>query len=430
MILIYTPKLTPRVDYAFKHICTRILGLKTGFTSIIEEFVSHDGPKLSYGKLPLGNELFIQSYGLLQEHGFDDVTIDVKEWGNTKCFFAVGDKSHLPFDIFSASFYLLSRYEEYLPHVKDEMGRFPAAQSLAFKNGFLHQPVVDIWAYEFKKLVEKQFPQLSFPNKEMAIHNIIEATEPFAYVQRGFFKAIAGYFRDFFKFRIKKLIGRSQTLLKLREDPYNTFNWAIDATKKSKNPLTIFFLIGDAFHFYQDINTQRSKFKLLVKHVMDYKEVGLIFSYNSLNEYESLRIEKREIESIILRDLVSSINAQFKVNLPDMYRNLVELELKRDFTMLYADTVGFRAGTCTPFLFFDLDYEIKTPLTLHPMVGATSSFQNMKASEVATKVDEIFDSVNEVHGTFSLLFSNQDFIQNKRNKNWRNLFIEKLQRYE
>ena len=112
MLLIYTSKTTHRITYTFKHICVRILGIEVKFTNTLEEFISHAGPKLSYGKKPLGNELFLQSYGLLNQQGFESIDISVKEWDDTKCFFSTGKLSAMPFDIFSASFYLLSRYEE------------------------------------------------------------------------------------------------------------------------------------------------------------------------------------------------------------------------------------------------------------------------------------------------------------------------------
>jgi hypothetical protein len=50
------------------------------------------------------------------------------------CQRQIGD---LPFDPLAATFYLVSRYEEYLPFIPDEHGRFPAKQSFAFSNGFL-----------------------------------------------------------------------------------------------------------------------------------------------------------------------------------------------------------------------------------------------------------------------------------------------------
>ena len=74
---------------------------------------------MSYGAQPLGSEFFVRSNGLLLEQGLSDLELNVQIWEDTKCFFASGEKSHIPFDIFSAAFYLLSRYEEYLPHVKD-----------------------------------------------------------------------------------------------------------------------------------------------------------------------------------------------------------------------------------------------------------------------------------------------------------------------
>src|SRR5690606_29864667 len=193
MLLIYTQKLTPRISYIFKHICLRILGIDVVFTSGIEEFIAHTGPKISYGKKPMGNELFFQSYGLLEQQGFEAIEITVKKWGDTFGFFAVSANSHLPFDIFSASFYMISRYEEYLPHVKDETGRFMASESLAFKEGFLQQPIVDIWAYIFKGKLEEAFPDMIFPVKKIRIHPVIEAAQPYAYKQKGFFRSLVGF---------------------------------------------------------------------------------------------------------------------------------------------------------------------------------------------------------------------------------------------
>ncbi len=169
MLLVYTHNITPRLKYIFKHICTRILGLEVSFTTKIEEFIAHDSLKMSYTKQQLGNEFFIKSHDILFEQGLNDIEINVQNWGQTKCFFFNGEKSAMPFDIFAASFYLLSRYEEYLPHVKDEYGRFLATESIAFKHGFLHQPVVDIWAYKFKEALQVQFPELCFSQSDNTV---------------------------------------------------------------------------------------------------------------------------------------------------------------------------------------------------------------------------------------------------------------------
>ena len=126
---------------------------------------------------------------------------------------------------------------------------------------------------------------------------------------------------------------------------------------------------------------------------------------------------------------MSSINDQYLVSLPHNYRNLIELEVKKDFTMVYETTIGFRASTCTPFLFYDLDYEIVSPLLIHPIAMTTKAFENVSTSKKRDFVEKIKNSVLDVNGTFSMIFYNYNFINSKRNMVWKKLFsdLNKLQ---
>jgi len=427
MLLIFVQKLNPRIPYVFKHVCTRILGVEVKFTSVIEEFIAYAGPKISYGKQAMGNELFIQSHGLLMQQGIESIELTVKDWGDTKCFFATSEKSALPFDIFSASFFLLSRYEEYLPHVKDAYGRYPSSESIGVKEGFLPQPVVDLWAYKFKEVLLEAFPNLRFKTEQGLIHTLVEAQQPYAYRQKGFFRSLVGYIADLFKLRVSHIFKRSQVLLGFSRDPNDVFHWLIDTSKKSSAKLTVFFLLGEAENFTQSINTRRQKFRMLIKFINDYKDVGLVFSQNALNKYTLQKQEKERLEMITNRSMQGALNAHYLIDLPNVYRNFVELEVRRDFTMVYQDAVGFRAGTCTPFLFYDLDFEIKTPLIIHPIATSTSAFTGKKEDEIQRQVDNLMTSVRAVNGTFSILFKNTDFSLILPNRVWRTIFSEKLQ---
>jgi hypothetical protein len=91
--------------------------------------------------------------------------------------------------------------------------------------------------------------------------------------------------------------------------------------------------------------------------------------------------------------------------------------------------VGFRAGTCTPFLFYDLDYEIKTPLVVHPIAMTTLAFQKKYASDIEKTVNNTIAAVEKVNGTFTMIFSNSDFSSEENNKVWRKILAEKLQEY-
>ena len=160
MLLVYTHKITPRLRYSFKHFFESVLGIEVGFTTKFEMFIAHIGPKMSYSDAPLGNEFFVKSNSLLFEQGVQDIEIQVSIWDELPAFFETSKNSMLPYDVFAATFFLISRYEEYLVHVKDESGRFISDQSLAVQNDFLEIPIIDLWAKKTLGLLVEKFPDI------------------------------------------------------------------------------------------------------------------------------------------------------------------------------------------------------------------------------------------------------------------------------
>lgn len=417
--------------YAFKHLCSRIIGVPVSFTTKIEDFIAHDSLKMSYTKQPLSNELFIRSHDLLFEQGLSDIDINVQDWNTTKCFFPTGEKSALPFDIFAASFYLLSRYEEYLPHVKDVYGRFTAKESIAYKEGFLNQPVVDIWAYSFRAVLEQRFQDFTFPNRVYAVKPVIDVPIAYYFKQKGLLRTLGGCASDFFSLKFKRLYQRILVLLGFSRDPYDTFKWIINKQKQYPFKFIVFFLIGDYSTYDKNININKKKFVSLIKSIADYSEVGLKASYFSLNDSQILKKEKKKIESIINYELQYSRNSFSKINLPLTYRNLIALEVKQDFTMGYLNYFGFRAGTCTPFLFYDLDYEIQTPLLInsfHCLDYTLLKYQSQLDKE--QELQRLIDAVKDVNGTFTPVFHNYSFGSDARWYGFKQLFNQILESVE
>lgn len=423
MLLVFTHKITPRLSYVFKHICTRILGIPVSFTTTIEDFIAHDSLKMSYAKQPLSNEVFVRSHSLLFEQGFSDLDISVQKWEDTKCFFAAGEKSSFPFDIFAAAFYLLSRYEEYLPHVKDEYGRFPAKESLAYNNGFLHQPVVDIWAYKFKSLLEAQFPDFQFPKKKYNIQPVVDVPMAYFYKHKGLMRTVGGTLTDIYRLRLKQVYERYLVISGFKRDPYDTFKWIITKQKQTKHKILVLFLIGDYSTYDKNININKKAFVSLIKSVSDYCRVGLKASYFALEDIRILKKEKLKMESVVNYNLVASRYSFSKVQLPESYRNLIELEIAQDFTMGYIDALGFRAGTCTPFQFYDLDYEIQTPLQVNGF--HCIDYALLKKHSLLDKKEELLRlirQVKNVNGTFTPVFHNYTFSYDARWSGFRELF--------
>ena len=415
MLLIYTQKITPRITYTFKHICTRILGIPVGFTSKIEEFVAHESMKISYGKKRLGGEIFIQHDGLLVEQGLGDVEIKMGDWDGTPCFFEATEESSIPFDIFAASFYLLTRYEEFFPHVKDESGRFPATESLAYEEDFLHLPVVDIWAYKFKKVLQEHY-DLQFSGRKFKSETLISITEAYRFRKKGVVRTGVGFLTDLVQLKVKYVADRIRVLLRLKKDPYDNYSTIVKFLKKYKVPLKFMFQVSAFSTFDRNVNPNRYDFQSLIKSMADYAEVGLQPGYYACQDAEPLKQEKQRLEDILKRPVESVLNHKYSLVLPDQYMNMAELEFKHDYSMGYPKALGFRAGTCTPFLFYDINMEVTLPLLVHPFAINMQAVDRIISSDVEEAIEELLKETKEVEGNLIAIFSNEDFSEYRNAK--------------
>ena len=136
MLLIYCDKISSRLRYTFELVLDNILGIEYSITLDKEEFCNSFLPKLNYSAHPSGDELFIHADDLLFEGGISDHPVNLSNYKEHSIIFPFQGKADLPFDPFAASFYMVSRYEEYLPSERDEFKRYLPQNSIAFKSDF------------------------------------------------------------------------------------------------------------------------------------------------------------------------------------------------------------------------------------------------------------------------------------------------------
>ncbi len=410
MLLVYTI-VTPRVRYIFKQLFDRILGIEVVFTDKIAQFVAHVGPKCSYGSQPLGHELFFQAYGLLSDRGIrEDIDIRVTFEENMPYFFEVpNEKSALSFDVFSASFYLLSRYEEYVPHPKDAYG-FPATESLAFKDGFLQLPVIDLWCSELKKVLIDKFPDLLFVDRVTTVKLFCEINEAYAFRKKGWFRSVEGYLGDLQKFQLKRILQRTKVLLKLERDPFQVYNYLINTARRTGADISFFFGLGNYSSHEKSTTYQSQTYQRLIKSIADYCTIGIRFSVDALENESIQKTERKRFESIAHREINRSFCQYAKLSLPITYRNLIEQEVGSDYSMGYLNHAGFRAGTSLPFFFYDLEYEIQTPLRIIPFCLSENQFESFKSATKAQEVtSKLISTVKNVNGQVVIHLTNDLF---------------------
>jgi len=425
MILVYTHKTTARLRYTLQMVFTQFIGYEIKITNQVEEFIAFEGVKISYTKKPLGNELFFSSHPILFEKGILDYTINVTSWNGQKVFFEQGENSALPFDIFASSFYLLSRYEEYLPHIKDRFQRFPAKESIAYKNGFLKTPIIEYWLIDLVAVIQAKFPDFKPKRRTFKFVNTIDVDNAYCYLEKGIVRNIASSIRSIINLDFVGLVQRVKVLIGKEKDPYDTFDYLLRLQKKYEFKSIYFFLLADYGHNDKNITVTSKKFQLLVKSMADYVQVGIHPSWASNTNSEKLPVEIQRLESITKREVFRSRQHFLKLDLPTTYRRLIDLGITEDYTMGYASQVGFRAGTSLPFHFYDLDMEVQTQLILHPfavMDGTLNEYMELPVDDAQYLVKELMDRVKQVNGTFISLWHNETISDNRHWNDWKQVY--------
>ena len=430
MLLIYTHKITPRVSYIFKHIFIRMLNIPIQFTTKTEEFIPYKGPKISYAEKPILDEISVKPHSLLFEQGVSNIDIHINHWEEVPCFFQTDAKRMIPFDIFAASFYLISRYEEYLPHVLDTHLRFSGVDSLAHKHQFLEKPIIDIWAIKLLNLLKNTYPNLIYQERTFKYLSTIDVDLAISFKHKGIIRSIIGYVKDIYNFNFQNIKTRTLVLLNLQKDPFDTFDQLQEIQEKYQINTHFFFLLGDYTSFDTNNDVNSPKFQSLIKSVADFAKVGIHPSYFTMKNFEKLKKEVKRLEEITNQPVKMSRQHFLRLKLPDTYHHLIDLEIAEDYTMGYSKYPGFRAGTCTPFYFFDLDYEIQTPLRIIPfavMDATLNEYMHLNPEEGYQKIMQLLKEVKSVNGTFVTLFHNDTLSENVRWKGWSSIYERVVQ---
>ena len=429
MILIYTKQTSSRLDYILSFIFKDIYGVDYKLTTNKEEFLSSDSAKINYSDESIDGSIQIIPIDLLFETNILQKKIEVTDWEEHKIFFQTSEVSEIPFDLFAASFYLISRYEEYLPFSADQHGRFEANQSLASKNDFLHDPVVDQWICKLGNILTKKFTKFTPCERKFKFISTIDVDNAYAYLYKGTVRTIGAAMRDLFKLDFNENIKRFQALTG-EKDPFDTYGY-LDALHKQYNisPLW-FFLVGNYNTYDKNLPLDNEAFQELIKEVCAVSEIGIHPSYESNESFDQLKKEFDYLSGVTGKQLTKSRQHYLRLLFSETYQNLLKLGIKEDYTLGYASDVGFRAGTCTPFQFYDLYNEKATDLKIYPfyvMDVTLNQYLKLDVDKAVEIIAEIISKVKQVNGTFISLWHNESLSDHGNWKGWEPVYKQMLE---
>ena len=293
-MLVYTHRLTERNKYIFQLIFGELLRLDITITTDLSCYEASGEEKFAYTDKQPANGFFAESVSLLFETGITHRHPEVFSFDGLPAFFKT-NQGRLPFDLFAASFYLVSRYEEYFAFEPDQYGRFPAKESLACKNGFLQTPVINCWVRELKTRLHRVYPSLRFPVTRFESTVSFDIDVAYAYKGRPFWWNAGALLKDLVRARKKNFLKRLAVLMGKKKDPYDTYASIKEMlSRHNTTALTFFLLAARRTRFDRNLSPGAPQLQQLIKQCAASSYIGIHPSYYCVEKPDLLLQEKKE----------------------------------------------------------------------------------------------------------------------------------------
>lgn len=420
MITVYSSIKSSRLEYVLNFIFKNLLEIEFKWT---QDSSNLDGVILNYSDeiLPFQNYQ-IQPSGFLVDGNWDfKKYIFLKNKSN---YFFPQEKGDHDFDILSSIFFLISRMEEYNTKDYDEHQRFISGNSSLVKLNLEKNPILDQWCFSLLSHLNAKFNvELTSPRK-FHQYSTFDIDNAYAFKHKGLSRSLGSFFKDLINFRFYKLKQRLELLVGKTKDPYDNYDYILEFLKTNQLKSIFFFLLGDYAKMDKNIDYNHPYLINLIRSISKNHLTGIHPSYKSFNNLETLKMEISRLDKITSKTSISRFH-YLKFNLPESYQILLKAGIKQDYSMGFSDRIGFRAGTCTPFYFYDLKNECTTDLKIFPfayMDGVLNDKLKLNPEYSSKLISKIKHEVRKVNGPFTAVWHNESLSNQDRWKGWRLVF--------
>jgi hypothetical protein len=422
MITIYTKHAGPRLQYTCNFIFEEFLGIPFQFST---ESIPINQAYINYTETKESGGIFIKPSGLMSEEIPAREQL-VPKWINQLPFLFHDGESDCLFDIFSAVFFCLSRYEEYNSYIPDQHGRFPAEESLAFRFNFLQIPVVDLWILRLKKILHQQFPELKCKERKFKFHSTIDIDNAYKYKGKNLLRLAGGGVKELLAGKANQLSRRLNYLIKKPTDPFDAYDFQIQTSYQFSTPLTYFVLFTFPGTYDNSLPANTKELPKLVQKLKASANVGIHPSYRSSERSYRMKEEIEMLSETIQKKIKISRQHFLRFKLPITFLQLEEFGIAEDYSMGYSTHNGFRAGTCTPFQFYNLAEEKQTSLRIIPFHIMDSVFYDQQGNSAANsmiEIKKIVDAAKSVNGELVSIWHDRSFDEIEF-PGWRDAYLQ------
>lgn len=400
-VIIYTEKITNRINYIFDFIFREFSGIDYNITTNFEEFSNSFLPKINFSNQTLEDEI---------NFNVNDIFLETNIKENV-------DYSKL--NEIGKSFYWLSRYEEYNAKTEqfDQHNRF-LGSDLDYS-----RPIVDEMCLDIQQKIQTKYPEISFKKrvfKQIITHDVDYAWK---YLHHNSTIKYGSLFKKIIKGNINEAKKQINVLTHQEKDPYDTYNYLKGLAKKHEIETIFFWLLGDYSSFDKNHHWKNKTQQELIRTISNWAKIGIHPSYQSNVDAKLLTAEISRLKSVTNNSVKSSRQHFIKLSFPYTYQQLLINEISEDYTMGFPHQIGFRAGTSTPFKWFDLSTNQQSMLTIYPFVAMDVTLKNYLLLTPQQAIDELKtlkQTIKNVNGTFITLFHQSNLTEEWIE--WRNVY--------
>lgn len=423
-MLVLVERSSPRVAYVLRHVLERMLGMRMRQTADGEAFRHATGPKLCYTRMAMSGAVHVPWSGAIEERREQDppVTMDA----GSPCLFMMDAGE----DIFAGIFHLLSLVDEQQGVDRDAHDRVPSASLFTVRSGIADRPWVEEKVRSLADEIERRWPGTVKANSRYANSVTVDMDNILRYAGRPFGRALGASVKELLRGDWSALAERWGVRAGVAVDP---FIRAVDLVAEYAGSIDrsiFFFLMRGGTDFDHASVADHPAVRTLIHRAGEVGEVGVHPSYETLDDDERMRQERRDLERITGGPVLLTRQHFLRWRAPDTLKRALEEGMAEEHSLGFTDRVGFRAGTCTPFPWYDLEHERETSLMLHPFAVMDSALiERMKLdpAEVVATMSGVSDLVRKVDGPFVSVWHDRYLSGHREFASWPEVFKRVMQ---
>lgn len=320
-------------------------------------------------------------------------------------------------DIIAASFFFLSRYEEFISPGKnlDIHGRYVGASSFSAKANILSSPVVDEYSIFLRNLLKDagiNVPPIKQESKIYLTHDVDTLS-----LYRRIRGALGGLRRSITGSKTDSFQSVFKSMQNIENDPAFTFNTIINNDKRIPNAEKIYFIkaakkvIGFDYPGYSLYNKD---FKYFSNKVLSIPNTtfGLHTSYQSGENTNLVKYEYNKLQDAVSFDIKYNRWHYLRIPAPTEMNVLHDNGITDDFSVCYADTIAYRLGTTRAVNYINPMTKEVSKLVLHPlsiMDVTLNNYMNLPYDDAFCLCKKTIDTIKFHTGDICLLWHNTSF---------------------